>query len=76
MRLLEHVLPNPESLFQGEHCKNKYVPKAMGSSLGGFLIIKQKCLGCRVPLKDEKEPLCQECVKKGKTVVIYTEKLV
>lgn len=48
----------------------------MGSSLGGFLIIKQKCLGCRVPLKDEKEPLCEECVKRGKTVDIYTEKLV
>ena len=40
MRLLQFVLKNPESLFKGEHCRVKYIPKAEASSLGKFLVIK------------------------------------
>lgn len=47
MRLLEHAIKNPESLFTGEHCKLKYTPTVEGSSMGKFLTIKKRCLGCR-----------------------------
>lgn len=76
-RIFEHIIPNPNTLFSGDHTKNVFMPKLTNKSigLGKFAIVKSACLSCKSPVADSKNPspLCVHC--EGKTMEIYVEKI-
>lgn len=38
MRLFEYVIPNPDSIFVGDHTMSRYIPKVnINSALGKFV---------------------------------------
>jgi DNA polymerase delta subunit 1 len=38
LRIMEHVIPNPEGLFKGDHTNSRYIAKINSNSgLGKFL---------------------------------------
>lgn len=59
-RLLKdtRIISNFDSLFTGDHTKNRYVPKVKNCSLGKFIVAKTRCLGCQVV---SEHPICQSC---------------
>ncbi|EGR29193.1 hypothetical protein IMG5_161090 [Ichthyophthirius multifiliis] len=78
IRIFEHIMKNPDTLFQGEHTKIRYQPKLnAGLGLGKFVVKKETCLYCKCQVPN-KEALCQNCVGKNnnRIVEIYTEKLI
>ncbi len=48
MRIFELTVPNPDSLFIGEHTRNVYIPKVStkAGGLGSFVKVGLKCLSC------------------------------
>ena len=39
-RIFEHIVPNVDSLFVGDHTKVRYIPKIQDSSMGKFFSAK------------------------------------
>jgi DNA polymerase delta subunit 1 len=71
LRMFEHVIPNPESIFVGEHTMVRYIPKVnINSALGKFVQKKTVCMNCKKIIKDN-EALCFAC--KDKTLEMITK---
>ncbi|CAD8059734.1 unnamed protein product [Paramecium primaurelia] len=71
MRLFEFVIPNPESIFVGDHTMSRYIPKVnINSALGKFVQKRTACLNCKKVIK-ENEALCNFC--HDKTLEIMTK---
>lgn len=73
-RIFEHILPNVDSLFVGEHTKVRYIPKIQKSNtmLAKFIKVQTCCLVCRKTLQNN-QALCDSC--QPKTIDVYTQKL-
>lgn len=64
-RIFEYIISNTESLFAGEHTRNRYIPKVSAmSALGKFVVKKNTCMSCKKVLQDN-SPLCEECRPKA-----------
>lgn len=71
MRLFEDVIPNSQSLFNGEHTRKRYQPKATTGALSKFITVTNTCIGCKTSLKSGF--LCDNCHKNAPA--IYMEKV-
>ena len=71
MRLFEDVIPNSQSLFNGEHTRKRYQPKATTGALSKFITVTNTCIGCKTSLKAGY--LCENCLKNAPA--IYMEKV-
>ena len=71
MRLFEDVLPNSQSLFNGEHTRKRYQPKVNTGALSKFITVTNTCIGCKTSLKAGY--LCENCLKNAPS--IYMEKV-
>lgn len=72
LRLFEPIFQNPEEkLFQGEHTRNKFVPKMnQAQGLGKFTVVKKTCLGCKNVLGSDEKCICKNCQPKKKQIYI------
>lgn len=71
MRLFEDVIPNSQSLFNGEHTRKRYQPKVTTGAMSKFIQITNTCSGCKTSLKVGY--LCEGCKKNAPA--IYMEKI-
>lgn len=69
-RLLKdtHIVPNFDTLFVGDHTLNRYIPKIKNTSLGRFIVVKTRCMGCQGL---SEAPVCQSCEDNEKSIEIY-----
>ncbi|KAL6070419.1 DNA polymerase delta catalytic subunit, variant 2 [Balamuthia mandrillaris] len=61
MRIFRPILPNPESLLQGEHTRSMSLPTP---TVGGIVRFAQKtlsCIGCKSPLPHGEKTVCKYC---------------
>ena len=71
MRLFEDVIPNSQSLFNGEHTRKRYQPKVTSGAMSKFIHITNTCIGCKTSLKNGY--ICETCLKTAP--LIYMEKV-
>ena len=72
-RIFKLIIPNPESLFQGEHTKNQFQAKiSKNSALGKFFKAKKTSLGCRATIRTG--AICKRCRENGKGIEVILEK--
>jgi DNA polymerase delta subunit 1 len=77
IRIFESVIPNPESIFSGDHTRNRYVPKVSAcSALGKFIVKKATCMNCRQLINDIKNPFCLNCKDKALEIITYKTKVI
>ncbi len=63
------IIANLDSLFYGEHTKNRYIPKVnQNSVLGKFIPVYEKCLNCGI--KVQGKALCPSCKPKEPEVYL------
>ncbi|KAL4466727.1 hypothetical protein ABPG74_010324 [Tetrahymena malaccensis] len=77
-RIYCHIIDNVDSLFTGEHTKNRYQPKVnSGLGLGKFIVKKENCLHCKCQVNG-KQPICDNCLERNpqRLIDIYTEKII
>ncbi|GIX63044.1 DNA polymerase delta catalytic subunit, putative [Babesia caballi] len=61
MRIFEVIMPNPESLFSGEHTRYITMSSSCDSALSMFMKKVERCLGCKSVIKVP--PFCDHCSK-------------
>lgn len=63
-RIFDPIMHDPKTVFTtGEHTRTLVIPrsKAETGGLGKFLVVRESCLGCKVPLKSGEKAVCFEC---------------
>eukprot|EP01017_Pseudomicrothorax_dubius_P001421 TRINITY_DN0_c4762_g1_i1.p1 TRINITY_DN0_c4762_g1~~TRINITY_DN0_c4762_g1_i1.p1 ORF type:complete len:162 (+),score=36.77 TRINITY_DN0_c4762_g1_i1:2-487(+) len=73
LRIFEVLVGNPDSIFAGEHTRNKYVAKVGVEGMGKFIKVKEHCLGCKIAI--DSGPLCKRC-QETREREIYFVKLI
>lgn len=71
-RIFDAIIQNPESLFAGDHTRQKTILTSSQTALSKFLQKSIRCIGCNSSIK--KPPLCNHC-KENKEVSIYMQKV-
>ncbi|KAK1935941.1 DNA polymerase delta subunit [Babesia divergens] len=61
MRVFEVIMPNPESLFSGEHTRFVTMSSSCDSALSMFMKKVERCLGCKSVISIP--PFCDHCSK-------------
>ncbi|GBE60528.1 DNA polymerase delta catalytic subunit [Babesia ovata] len=61
LRIFEVIMPNPESLFSGEHTRYITMSSTCDSALSMFMKKVERCLGCKSVIKVP--PFCDHCSK-------------
>jgi DNA polymerase delta subunit 1 len=76
MRILEPVMKDEgaESLFQGEHMRERVVTLPSKGGIMDFAVKRAVCAYCKARLSDHNEALCQKCKDDGKGPKLYIEK--
>ncbi|ORM41973.1 DNA polymerase delta catalytic subunit [Babesia sp. Xinjiang] len=70
MRIFEVIMPNPESLFCGEHTRFVTMTSSSDSALSMFMKKVERCLGCKTVIKTP--PFCDHCTnEKRQQVGVY-----
>ncbi|GFE54062.1 DNA polymerase delta catalytic subunit [Babesia ovis] len=59
MRIFEVIMPNPESLFSGEHTRFVTLSSSTDGALSMFMKKVERCLGCKSVIKVP--PFCDHC---------------
>ncbi|EDO07229.1 DNA polymerase B family protein [Babesia bovis T2Bo] len=59
MRIFEVIMPNPESLFSGEHTRFVTLTSSSEGALSMFMKKVERCLGCKTVIKVP--PFCDHC---------------
>ena len=73
IRIFEHIIPNPEGLFKGDHTNIRYIPKlCMNAAMGKFIKKKLNCFYCKADVQGN-DPLCFNC--KNKAIEVLSAKL-
>ncbi|KAH0479023.1 MAG: uncharacterized protein KVP18_001990 [Porospora cf. gigantea A] len=74
MRIFEAVLPDPESLFSGEHTRDIKVNTSTKWA-SRFGSVKKLCLGCRVAMPSGVEVMCAQCRKSDRETEVVLDKI-
>ena len=67
LRLFDPILGEGKAesvLLKGDHTRTKSVVTSKVGALAAFTKKKMTCIGCRVPLQNESEAVCQHCKEK------------
>merc|ERR1712088_227367 len=76
LRLFEPIWGETKAestLLRGDHTRTKTVVTSKVSALAAFTKKTSKCIGCKVPLKQESDAVCEHC--KPKESAIYQKQI-